>query len=60
MSFTRLIRFLDKNGDERFGNVQSDISPSELVGQTVQLVSGSIEKGFKLNDIEIQVSKVSR
>lgn len=59
MSFTRLIRFHDKAGLERFGNVEDETVPSELVGKTVKLVSGSIESGFKVMEEKAEVAKVS-
>lgn len=58
MSFDRLIRFLDKDGVERYGNVESELSPSELNRATVQLVSGTIESGFKVLNDKAEVSKV--
>lgn len=59
MSFDRLIRFLDKEGIERYGNVEGEIPASELEGKTVQLVSGSIESGFKVLDEKTELAKVS-
>ncbi|KAF7553480.1 hypothetical protein G7Z17_g3605 [Cylindrodendrum hubeiense] len=57
MSFDRLIRFIDKNGVERYGNVESELSASELNGKQVQLVSGNIESGFKVTDDKAEVAK---
>lgn len=59
MSFDRLIRFLDKEGIERYGNVEGEIPASELEGKTVQLVSSSIESGFKVLDEKAELVKVS-
>lgn len=58
MPFDRLIRFLDKDGVERYGNVESELSASELNGATVQLVSGTIESGFKVLNDRAEVAKV--
>ncbi|EEU36776.1 uncharacterized protein NECHADRAFT_98244 [Fusarium vanettenii 77-13-4] len=58
MSFDRLIRFLDKEGIERYGNVEGEIPASELEGKTVQLVSGSIESGFKVLDEKAELVKL--
>lgn len=59
MSFDRLIRFQDREGIERFGNVESEVAPSELKGRTVQLVSGSVEAGFKVLEDKAEVAKVN-
>ncbi|KAH7268844.1 hypothetical protein B0J15DRAFT_390054 [Fusarium solani] len=58
MSFDRLIRFLDKEGIERYGNVEGEIPASELEGKTVQLVSSSIESGFKVLDEKAELVKL--
>ncbi|KAI8675965.1 FAA-hydrolase domain-containing protein [Fusarium keratoplasticum] len=58
MSFDRLIRFLDKEGIERYGNVEGEIPASELESKTVQLVSGSIESGFKVLDEKAELVKL--
>lgn len=59
MSFDRLIRFQDREGIERFGNVENEVAPSELKGKTVQLVSGSVESGFKILEEKAEVAKVN-
>lgn len=58
MSFHRLIRFRDKEGIERHGDVEDEIAPSELEGKTVKLVSGNIETGFKVMEERADVAKV--
>lgn len=58
MSFHRLIRFHDKEGVERYGDAEDEISPSELKGRTVKLVSGNIESGFKITEEKALVTKV--
>lgn len=58
MSFHRLFRFHDKEGFERYGDIEDEISPSELKGKTVKLVSGSIESGFKVTEEKAEVAKV--
>lgn len=60
MSFDRLIRFLDKEGVERRGNVESDLPASELPGKEVQLLSGSFYSGYKVTDERAEVVKVSK
>lgn len=60
MSFDRLIRFRDRAGIERYGNVEDKVAPSELEGKTVRLVSGDIESGFRMQDEKAEVAKVSR
>lgn len=60
MSFDRLIRFRDRAGVERYGNVKDEVVPSGLEGKTVQLVSGNMESGFKIQDEKAEVAKVSR
>lgn len=59
MSFGRLIRFHDKDGIERYGDVEDEIAPPELEGKTVKLVSGNIESGFKFLGEKAEVAKVS-
>lgn len=59
MSFDRLIRFQDREGFERYGNVENEVAPSELRGKTVQLVSGSVESGFKVLGEKAEVAKVN-
>lgn len=58
MSFHKLIRFHDKEGVERYGDVEDEISPSELEGRTVKLVSDNIESGFKITEETAEVTKV--
>lgn len=58
MSFHRLIRFHDEEGVERYGDVEDEISPLELEGRTVKLVSGDIEFGFKITEEKAEVAKV--
>lgn len=58
MSFHKLIRFRDKEGIERYGDVEGEIAPSELEGRTVKLVSGNIESGFKTTEEKAEVAKV--
>lgn len=58
MSFHRLIRFHDTEGVERYGDVEDEISPSELEGRTVKLVSGNIESGFKVTQEKAELAKV--
>lgn len=58
MSFHRLIRFHDKEGVERHGDVEDEIAPSELEGKKVRLVSGNIESGFKVMEETAEVVKV--
>ncbi|KAM5343944.1 hypothetical protein ACJ41O_012481 [Fusarium nematophilum] len=57
MPFDRLIRFLDEGGVERFGNVEADVPTSELTGKEVQLVSGDLESGFRVQDEKGKVAK---
>lgn len=59
MSFNRLIRFLDKEGIERYGDAEDEVLPSELEGKTVMLVSGSLESGFEVVEEKAEVAKVS-
>lgn len=59
MSFKRLIRFYDKEGKERYGDVEDEIAPSELEGKAVNLVSGNIESGFKVLEEKVEVAKVN-
>lgn len=59
MSFNRLIRFLDKEGIERYGDVEDEVLPSQLEGKTVKLVSGSLESGFEVVEEKAEVAKVS-
>lgn len=59
MSFKRLIRFRDKEGIERYGNVEDEIAASDLVGKTVQLVSGDIESEFNVLNEKTEVAKVN-
>ncbi|KAH6952463.1 hypothetical protein BKA56DRAFT_505099 [Ilyonectria sp. MPI-CAGE-AT-0026] len=58
MSFDRLIRFLDKEGVERRGNVASDLPASELPGKEVQLLSGSFYSGYNVTDERAVVAKL--
>lgn len=58
MSFKRLIRFYDKDGIERYGDVEDDIASQELVGKSVKIVSGNLELGFKVLEDRIEVAKV--
>lgn len=60
MAFNRIIRFYDKEGVERYGDVEDEIPPSELEGRTVKLVSGNLETGFKVMDEKAEVAKVGR
>lgn len=60
MSFDRLIRFRDREGIDRYGNVENEVAASELEGETVQLVSGNIESGFKILEEKAEVAKVTR
>lgn len=59
MSFDRLIRFEDREGIERYGNIEDEVATLELEGKTVQLVSGSIESGFETLKEKAEVAKVS-
>jgi hypothetical protein len=60
MTFDRLIRFRDRKGIDRYGNVETEVAASELEGQIVQLVSGNIESGFKIIEEKAEVAKVTR
>lgn len=58
MSFHKLIRFRDKEGIERYGDLEDDVAPLELEGRAVKLVSGNIESGFKTTEEKAEVAKV--
>lgn len=45
-SFNYLVRFVDSNGQTRYGNLSSYKPTSEIVGSEVEVLSGSIEDGF--------------
>ncbi|KFY82532.1 hypothetical protein V500_10480 [Pseudogymnoascus sp. VKM F-4518 (FW-2643)] len=45
-SFNYLVRFIDSNGQTRYGNLYSYKPTSEIVGSEVDVLSGSIEDGF--------------
>ncbi|KAL2878713.1 hypothetical protein SGCOL_005938 [Colletotrichum sp. CLE4] len=57
MSFDRLIRFEDAEGVERYGNIDSDVAASELLGKSVQVVLGTLESGFSVSDQQAVVGK---
>ena len=58
MAFDRLLRFIDEDGVERYGNIETDKPVAELPGTSVQVVEGSLESGFKLLSTTSTVSKV--
>jgi transcription initiation factor TFIIH subunit 2 len=45
-SFNYLVRFINSNGQTRYGNLSSYKPTSEIVGSEVEVLSGSIENGF--------------
>ena len=44
--FKRLIRFIDDNGNEHYGDSNNAVDPQKLVGTEVLVVNGNINKGF--------------
>lgn len=58
MSLDRLIRFLDEDGQEKYGNVEREIPTGELEGSVVQLLTGNIEIGFQKQNQQAKVAKV--
>ena len=46
-SFNYLVRFVDTNGQTRYGDLVSYKPTSEIEGSEVDVLSGSIETGFE-------------
>ncbi|KAJ9144477.1 Fumarylacetoacetate hydrolase [Pleurostoma richardsiae] len=58
MSFDRLIRFIDVNGVERYGNVEDDVPVDDLVGKTVHVVAGLLSSALHTLPETAQVAKI--
>ena len=57
--FERLIRFIDENGTERYGNSPQPVDTDSIVGTSVDVLTGSIVDGFKETGEQNKVRKVS-
>ena len=58
MSFERLIRFLDADGHERYGNIQKAMPSGEIIGLQVQVIAGCLAGGFTRTTEKARVTKV--
>lgn len=58
MSFHRLIRFLDEDGQEKYGDVKDETPVEYLEGSVVPLLTGNIKSGFHKSDQNARVAKV--
>lgn len=59
MSFQRLVRFVNAEGNASFGDLKS--APSgDLVGAEVEVLEGSIEEGLKPTGRSDNIQKASR
>jgi transcription initiation factor TFIIH subunit 2 len=60
MAFERLIRFEDEKGEVLYGNLEKETPTKEIEGSVVEVIDGSIEKGFSKASRKATVKKVSR
>lgn len=58
MSFDRLIRFVDENGKQRYGNLEHPHGAKEIEGSEVQLLGGDLQGGFHKSSERATVKKV--
>ncbi|KAF4924962.1 hypothetical protein K4K60_012657 [Colletotrichum sp. SAR11_57] len=58
MSFHRLIRFLDEDGQEKYGDVKDETPVEHLEGSVVPLLTGNIKSGFHKSDQNARVAKL--
>jgi transcription initiation factor TFIIH subunit 2 len=59
MAFERLIRFEDEKGEVVYGNLVKETPTKEIEGSVVEIVNGSIEKGFSKTTQKTTVNKVN-
>jgi transcription initiation factor TFIIH subunit 2 len=59
MAFERLIRFEDKKGEVVYGNLMKETPTKEIEGSVVEIINGSIEKGFSKATQKTTVKKVN-
>jgi transcription initiation factor TFIIH subunit 2 len=59
MAFERLIRFENEKGDVVYGNLEKETPTKEIEGSIVEVIDGSIEKGFSKTTQKATVKKVS-
>lgn len=59
MAFERLIRFEDEEGKVVYGNLEKETPTKEIEGSVVEVIDGSIEKGFSKTSPKATVKKVS-
>jgi hypothetical protein len=59
MTFKRLIRFENENGEVVYGNLEKETPTKEIEGSVVEVIDGSIEKGFSKTSQKATVKKAS-
>lgn len=59
MPFSRLIRFTDAEGATHFGDLGGDSKVQPEAGIEVDVLSGSIEKGFAKSGEKKKIKRVS-
>jgi transcription initiation factor TFIIH subunit 2 len=59
MAFERLIRFIDDKDEVVYGNLEKETPTKEIEGSVVEVIDGSIEKGFSKTSQKATVKKVS-
>lgn len=58
MAFERLIRFVNDAGEIVYGNLEKETPTKEIEGSVVEVIDGSIEKGFSKTSQKATVKKV--
>ena len=57
-AFQRLIRFVDSNGKEYYGDLGAEAQADQIHGKPVPVLTGSLAEGFKPTSEEKTVAKV--
>jgi transcription initiation factor TFIIH subunit 2 len=58
MTFDRLFRFLDTEGNTYYGNLTEDIPGDSLMGRKVDVLDGDINAGFRKSTKQASIKKV--
>lgn len=58
MPFSRLIRFVDTDGATNFGDLGNDLKVQAETGVEVEVLTGSISKGFEKNGERKKIKQV--
>jgi transcription initiation factor TFIIH subunit 2 len=58
MSFKRLVRFVDENGQTLYGDLGDTVPSADVTGSTVVVLDGNLETGWRQSGRQATITKV--